>query len=174
MKTQKMTVWQWIKSLFVKKLVELKAVKEQIAVDPELDWDSEQVLYSEEKVKQDPFCKTYTSNEIPILTTEKKFNNHKNFFVDIDGDIYELTEKQFVFYNIIKNLQSESSLKTVNGRQVMLHFYKTKYPDLSLSEIKSKIPPQKLHFTNYNNTTKYLYKSNILMKIKKNEYRVRV
>jgi hypothetical protein len=161
MKTQKMKLWQWIRSFFVKKAIEkisIKSKSESTDYFEEPDWSKLRVH------------KDFTINEMP----EKNFNNHKTFSININNKIYKLTEKQFAFYEIIKKLQFNSTSGVVSGRQIMYEFYKVKYPELSLNEIKIKIPANKFHFTNYGSTTKYLYKSGLLIKLKKNEYKVKI
>lgn len=196
MKTKKQSLGQWLLSLFFKS----KKVKPS------------NVEIKTEEVMKDPFCKTYTSNEMPdlkfddpkwvvkemteeikdltdetekvvtreyvisnnqIVDPSKKFTNYKMWSVGIDNEVYQLTEKQFVFYTIIKRLQSENENKYAHGKQIMLEFHKMKHPEMSLTEIKNNIPAKKLHFTNYGSTTKFLFKSGLLLKVKKNHYQVK-
>lgn len=162
MKTKKQTLGQWFKSLFMKKKVQQDAPKVEI---------------TEEEIVNDPFKKEviqrdYTINEMPLINEKKEFTNSKSFLVKIEGKTHELTEKQYVFYSIIKDLQN-LFIGGVNGKIIMLNFYKTIYPDLTHSEIERKIPKSKLQFTNYGSTTKYLYKSGLLIRVKKNQYKVK-
>jgi hypothetical protein len=162
MKTKKQTLGQWFRSLFIKN---------------KLQQDAPKVEITEEEIVNDPFKteaskKDYTINEMPLINTKKEFTNSKSFLVRIEDKTHDLTEKQFVFYSIIKDLQQVFD-QGVNGKIIMLNFYSTIYPDLTHSEIEKKIPKSKLHFTNYGGTTKYLYKSGLLIRVKKNQYKVK-
>jgi hypothetical protein len=147
MKTQKMTLWQWIKSLFVKKAKQESAPmqkQEPVQVQETINWNE------------------------PIEVPEKKmFDGKTKQDLVVDGKTYHLTEKQMIFYNAIVKYQKQYSTGVL-GWRIAYEFLKAKH-NLSENELGfendlKKLPKWKFSLSSHNKTMKYLINSGLVTK----------
>jgi hypothetical protein len=148
MKTKKMTVWQWISSLFVKpkKQVQTLKAKSEVVIDPYFD-----------TIKK---IETYTVNEMP----EKIFDNKTKVEIMVDGKAYHLTEKQRVFYTAVVENQKKFT-EGVLGWKIVYEFlkYKHGFDDSQMGNFSKS----KFRISEHYKTMTYLYSSGLVKKVGK-------
>jgi hypothetical protein len=164
MKTQKRTVVQWLKSLFFKKKAQVVTPKVEI---------------TEEEVISDPFgqpikaMESFTLNEMPelkLVNQEKVYDTKHKFNLNILGSEYPLTEKQLIFYNIVKEFQNDKD--GISGFKISYEFIKKKhgYGDSELA----KLPKWKFKISSHHKTMKYLLSSGIVYRISNGKFKAKV
>jgi len=85
------------------------------------------------------------------------------------GEIFLLTEKQAIFYKIIKELQQVGE---ASSRNILWRYLNQKHRNISDGELETLAKTQKL--SAHNKTLKGMFKSGLLIRISKNEYRVKI
>lgn len=160
----------WISSFFTKKTyvkpeVEYESTDEIKESIPEI-WRNTYVSKNEEELIEEP-----SISEKPLQLNPTEFSTQKNVVLALSsGKTFDVTEKQMLFYNIIKGFQQEKGSAT--GHEIVDRFIRTKYFYLSNAELVKKISQDKL--SHHGKTTKGLFKLGILTRIDKNQYKVEI
>lgn len=160
----------WISSFFTKKTyvkpeVEYESTDEIKESIPEI-WENPYVSKTEEELIEEP-----SITEKPLQLNPTEFSTQKNVVLALSsGKTFDVTEKQLLFYNIIKEFQKEKG--SVKGHEIVDKFIRIKYPHLSESELVKKVAQNKL--SHHGKTTKGLFKLGILTRIDKNQYKVEI
>jgi hypothetical protein len=159
MKQNKMSVWQWILSIFGKKQ---KAIQKEANVETPMS-DPFSSNSQNEKVKP-----KFTINEMPEKKVKREFKQKIKHEVIIDGKTHSLTTKQYIFYRCVVTFQGPED---VSGKRIAREFLKIKY-NLSEGEVQKR-PDWELRLTAHHKTMKYLLDSGIIYKVGK-KYRAKV
>ena len=160
----------WISSFFTKKTyvkpeVEYESTDEIKESIPEI-WENPYVSKTEEELIEEP-----SITEKPLQLNPTEFSTQKNVVLALSsGKTLDVTEKQMLFYNIIKEFQQKKGSAT--GHEIVDKFIRTKYFYLSNAELVKKIAQDKL--SHHGKTTKGLFKLGILTRIDKNQYKVEI
>jgi transglutaminase/protease-like cytokinesis protein 3 len=85
------------------------------------------------------------------------------------GERFELTEKQLVFYNIIRELQEKGQASSSN---ILKAYLNRRFNNLPTLEIENMTRKQNL--SSHGKTLKGMFKSGLLERISRNDYRVKI
>lgn len=159
MKKVFLKVGLWIRSLFIRKS---NCLTSEVS-----DCKKRNSECSEElAVKENLF-------DLQTSTTEIKYHSFKNKTLTIStGETFELTEKQVVFYNIIKRLQELNGFASSNA--ILSYFLKEKYKNLSSEEFHNVVSKSHQKLSAHGKTLKGMFKSGLLERVSRNEYRVKI
>ena len=166
-----MTVWQWLKSLFIK-----KEYKTQETIKDE----APEILEFDDNI---PFCKSKDfetkdiSSQIQDVTTEtdqvivheyiqqsKEWSNKRRNKITVASKDYLLTDKQLFFY-----LQFASSQQPLHGNKVAREFVYHISIGYSDDEFKA-IPKNKFKIFSHKETMAGLLKNGLLKEVSKNTF----
>lgn len=176
---------EWIRSFFSKKSVEKAESSIDNSMDVEVNiaptasasasfinptysenpWNKKSIdeLVSEPEINKNAL-------DLNVEEPKMKFNTLKNQTLTINsGETFELTEKQLIFYRIINTLQE---IGEASSQNILWAYLKHKHSNLSHEEVNEIFKSQK--FSSHNKTLKGMFKSGLLERVSRNEYRVRV
>ena len=159
MKQKKMSVWQWILSIFRKKQ---KANQKEANVEAPMS-DPFSSNSQNEKVNS-----KFTVNEMPEKKVKREFKQKIKHEVVIEGKTHLLTIKQYIFYRCVVTFQTDGD---VSSKRIAREFLKIKY-NLSEGEVQKR-PDWELNLAAHHKTMKYLLSSGIIYKVGK-KYRAKV
>ena len=110
--------------------------------------------------------------DLQQIKQEVKFETKKNKKLTIStGETFELTEKQLLFYNIIKDIQEKA---TPLGDLILHNYLIEKYKYMSNIELRQLIQTTKPKLSAHNKTFKGMFKSGLLYRVSRNVYGVKI
>lgn len=127
----------------------------------------------ENEVNDSAFKNENENTEKEVLKNEMIFytKKSKSLFIST-GEEFQLTEKQLIFYNIIKGLQGVYGF--ASSHDILRSFLNEKYGVLSNDEFKDIIAKTNQKLSSHGKTMKGMFKSGLLERISKNKYRVKI
>lgn len=190
----------WIRSFFVKKSkpIEIESVltqrnteavcnpyvkkeQEELLSEPQpeenlLDLQESEKVESKVQSRWKPEH-IKTLKQVDLQGTNKheqpsmSFDVSKNKILALStGETFEVTEKQMLFYDIIKYAQEKQ--ESVSGNLILEEFFRKKFSNLSIPELNKILSKQTL--SSHGKTTKGMFKSGLLIKVARNKYRVKI
>jgi hypothetical protein len=151
----------WIRCFFIKKS-EKQIETEKISNDSKVN-DNQNDLKEENKL----------ISKIEVEKNGLKFFTTKDKLLCIStGEIFKLTEKQLLFYNIIKKLQELYGF--ASSKSILTSFLSIKYKNLSDEEYFNILVKSNQKLSIHNKTLKGMFKVGLLEKVSRNQYRVKI